>query len=112
MERMACNIPSHGEGSEAIELTYFGEMESAELTLVNLVLWQLAAVVKFVVTPSAMVAAGHSFRQRGASRPWGHHLVLRFSGILASGSSDRSNVAEVSMKLPQKKYSRHVVVAS
>lgn len=58
---MACNIPSHGEGSEAIELTYFGEMESAELTLVNLVLWQLAAVVKFVVTPSAMVAAGHSF---------------------------------------------------
>ena len=49
-------MPPHGEGSEAIELTYFGEMESAELTLVSLVLWQLAAVV---VTPSAMVAAGH-----------------------------------------------------
>ena len=39
---------------------YFGEMESAELTVINLIFWQLAAVVKFVVTPSAMVAAGHS----------------------------------------------------
>ena len=36
-------------------------MEPAELTVINVVLWQLAAVVKFVVTPSAMVAAGHSF---------------------------------------------------
>ena len=36
-------------------------MEPADLTLVNVVLWQLATVVKFVVTPSAMVAAGHSF---------------------------------------------------
>ena len=36
-------------------------MESAELTVINVVLWQFAAVVKFFVTPSAMVAAGHSF---------------------------------------------------
>lgn len=35
-------------------------MESAELTIWSVGLWWFAAVVKFVVTPSAMVASGHS----------------------------------------------------
>lgn len=35
-------------------------MESAELTLVSATLWGLTAIVKFVVTPSLMVAAGFS----------------------------------------------------
>ena len=51
-------------------------MESAELTLVNLILWQFAAVVKFVVTPSAMVAAGHTFWAA-----WGITSVGASSGV-------------------------------
>ena len=35
-------------------------MEAPELTLWNLFLWGVASVLKFVVTPSAMIASGHS----------------------------------------------------
>lgn len=35
-------------------------MEPAELTWYNLLFWWLASVVKFVVTPSAMIASGHA----------------------------------------------------
>lgn len=35
-------------------------MEAPELTLWNLLFWGLASVLKFVVTPSAMIASGHS----------------------------------------------------
>ena len=36
-------------------------MESVEITLVGAALWGLTAIVKFVVTPSLMVAAGFNF---------------------------------------------------
>ena len=48
-------VEKRGSGADVI-----WRMESAELTLVNLILWQFAAVVKSV-TPSAMVATGHTF---------------------------------------------------
>ena len=35
-------------------------MEAPELTLWNLLFWGVASVLKFVVTPSAMIASGHS----------------------------------------------------
>tara|TARA_B100000989_G_scaffold105504_2_gene77310 strand:+ start:6724 stop:7182 length:459 start_codon:yes stop_codon:yes gene_type:complete len=35
-------------------------MEVAEMTWYNLFFWLLASILKFVVTPSAMIASGHS----------------------------------------------------
>ena len=45
-------------------------MEAPELTLWNLLFWGLASVLKFVVTPSAMIASGHSAWTTWAVASW------------------------------------------
>ena len=66
-------------------------MEPAELTVINVVLWQLAAVVKFVVTPSAMVAAGHSFWAAWGITSSGASMGVVCFGTLGNGGCDGWN---------------------
>ena len=53
-------------------------MEAVEWTWINAALWALAAVVKFVVTPSAMIAAGHSFMTAWAISSFGAAVGVGF----------------------------------
>ena len=57
---MACNIPSHGGVCPPWGEAYFVSMETLELGAWNVLFWGMAAVIKFIVTPSAMVASGHA----------------------------------------------------
>ena len=56
-------------------------MEAVEWTWINAALWALAAIVKFVVTPSAMIAAGHSFMATWAIASLGSAVGVSFFWI-------------------------------